>query len=132
MEHNQNRMMFARTLYIHSLPSIDRAIYEFVDELELEAADVAVTSDHFLQLLRHQSPIELAAEKFNRTPKDVYELVMQIERNIQDELDAYSDSIKFVDYTDVLSLYGDERGDRSDAADMSIGRKKLFLMTFGK
>ncbi|MED1601716.1 hypothetical protein [Alkalihalophilus marmarensis] len=103
---SEAREQFARTLYIQNLPKSDQILYKYIDQIEAELEDLALTKNHYLQLLRRQSPIKQAAKHFNMSEKMVYETVQRIEAKIADEVTELSERLELVEFTDVLILNG--------------------------
>ncbi|WEG16649.1 hypothetical protein PQ478_19420 [Alkalihalophilus pseudofirmus] len=103
---SEARDQFARTLYIQSLPEPDRNVYQYIDRIEAELEELALTQTHYLQLLRRQSPIKQAAKHFNMNEKMIYETVQRIESELADCVPELSERLELVEFTDVLKLKG--------------------------
>ncbi|MDV2886405.1 hypothetical protein RYX45_14540 [Alkalihalophilus pseudofirmus] len=103
---SEARDQFARTLYIQSLSEPDRNVYQYIDRIEADLEELALTKNHYLQLLRRQSPIKQAAKHFNMSEKMVYDTVQRIEAEMADEVPELSERLELVEFTDVLKLNG--------------------------
>lgn len=116
---SEARDQFARTLYVQSLPEPDRNVYQYIDRIEADLEELALTQTHYLQLLRRQSPIKQAAKHFNMNEKVIYETVQRIEAELADCVPELSERLELVEFTDVLKLKG-----LCDAGD----EKKYFVL----
>lgn len=96
---NSSRYRFARRQCIHKLPDVDRRLYTFIEQKEKQLAAQSETKDHYIRLLKHQSPVDAAAVAFGMKHEHVCETLQIIEKYIQAQIPEQMKKMKFVAYT---------------------------------
>jgi 5'-deoxynucleotidase YfbR-like HD superfamily hydrolase len=94
--------IFTRDI-IASLPKAKRRIYQFIENEEDRLAQICETKEQFLNLLKDHSPHQHAANRFNMAIGDLYNLMHEIENEINMKLDSKIQGQKWIDCTEKMS-----------------------------
>lgn len=96
---NEHLMNIFTCEIIARLPRTKRNVYEYIESMEDQLASQCETKEQFLTLLAEKSPYQLAADRFHMSLQEMYELMKEIEDEINSRLDLKIEKHRWIDYT---------------------------------
>lgn len=93
--------IFVRDI-ISGLPIQKKSVYQYIESMEDRLASQCETKEEFLNLLVEKSPYHQAATHFHMSADEMYELMKEIEDEINSRLDMKIERCRWLDYTDKL------------------------------
>lgn len=99
---NRHLMEILTREIVNSLPKGKREMYQYVVRIEDELAQEVGTSEEFMGLLIKNAPHRQAAEHFHLSFGQFMVNMREIEKEIQQRLDAQLDQVKWFDCTNLM------------------------------
>lgn len=81
----------------------ERLLYEKVINLENVISEKALTPEHFVDLLRIESPHKQAAAEFNLSLPELLEVLKEIEEKIDNRIEKVNVEARWLDCTNAVS-----------------------------
>ncbi|KMM39427.1 hypothetical protein [Guptibacillus hwajinpoensis] len=82
---------------VAKLPEKEKALYHFIDELELRLIESAATPDQYLHLLKKYSPYHEAANHFGISPYKARTMMHRIEWKVAAKLEEKLQCMKWLE-----------------------------------
>ena len=113
---NERLLEFLLKSEVEKLSEEKKSLYKFIVENEDLLAQQADTVNQFHQLLVHQSPYKLASRYFNIPYSIVFQLMNEIETELNINVEKRYEQSKWIDMTD-----------RFSHRSIGAGERKVFL-----
>ncbi|MCA0173118.1 hypothetical protein [Bacillus sp. RAR_GA_16] len=97
MECNEHLLKMLIRDSVAKLPQKEKALYQFIDELEIRLIEAASTPDQYLNLLKKYSPYHEAAKQFDISPYKARTMMHRIEWKIAKRLEEKLHNLKWVE-----------------------------------
>ncbi|WP_206759459.1 hypothetical protein [Guptibacillus hwajinpoensis] len=97
MECNEHLLKMLVRDIVAKLPEKEKALYQFIDELEVRLIQSAATPDQYLNLLKKYSPYHEAANQFGISAYKARTMMHRIEWKIAARLDEKLQRMKWLE-----------------------------------
>ena len=97
MECNEHLLKMLIRDCVARLPEKEKALYQFIDELEVRLIESAATPDQYLNLLKKYSPYHEAAKQFDISPHKARTMMHRIEWKIAGRVEEKLHNLKWVE-----------------------------------
>jgi hypothetical protein len=98
MECNEHLLKMLVRDIVAKLPEKEKALYQFIDELEVRLIEAAATPDQYLNLLKKYSPYHEAANQFDISPYKARTMMHRIEWKIATKLEEKLQHLKWLEH----------------------------------